>query len=194
MEFALTYIKKVLLLEKDFFSEKWSLLTKFFLFSSIFSLSMIFSFYFLHPAYLQLKNLKATQVILEQKWQQLSRQKEQFHQLQMQLNILQKNYHIYLEILNYKSNLPKLLEKLTLLIKNQNLILLNLSPQNHLTIMDLERQTIFLEMLGTEKSVINFLQLIMHQSWLINPTQLQLRRMPSGIFLQVTIELYYDPT
>lgn len=138
-------------------------------------------------------------------WQGARRQSMGFNEQKQQQMLMNRNRQDLQEkILRlkypYESRLAELRRCLTpaiiytqiaFLAKAHRLKILVLKPQKNQNIFGLIQTSLDIDLGGSERDVVNFLRVLMHQSWLLELQQLDFSPATTGIHLHANIKLYY---
>ncbi len=147
---------------------------------------------FIAPVYKKIRYLHTQTTSLNQQWGERRLVAVRRQQLQQDIILLRYPYLVSLQALHQKLTLAELYRKISLLAKTHELQILSLTPQTHQFAANLDQQIFSIEISGAESKILSFLQLMMHQSWLIEIQQLELTTTTAGIHLQITLAAYYD--
>lgn len=148
---------------------------------------------FISPIYEKIHRLQAQKIILNSQWQQRHSEAVHYKQLQQDILLLQYPYLIRLHALQKPMTAAELYTQISLLAKTHCLQIMALKPQKNQPIAGLNQLTFNLDMSGAELKLLSFLQLLMHQPWLLEIQQLTLSPTANGIHLQTTLAAYYAP-
>lgn len=162
------------------------------LFLSVFLLAFFSVFIFLTPVYEKIQSLQKQTIVLNHQWQQRRTEAIQRQQLQQDTLLLQYPYVERLRDLHRQMTPAELYTQIALLAKSHALPILALKPQKQQTIANLKQQILTLNINGSELKILNFLQLLMHQTWLLEIQQLELTPTSTGVHLQAVLAAYYD--
>jgi Tfp pilus assembly protein PilO len=152
---------------------------------------LINGYIFLMPAYEKLIKLQQQNMLLKQNLQQLQQTAQQQHTLQQEISLARKPFNLALNLLHHRSSVNRLYMQIAGLAKANALQLIGLKPRQQQTIGGLEQQIVDLEITGSELKALNFLRLLMHQSWLLEVQALTLTPDVNGIRIQTTVAAYY---
>lgn len=149
------------------------------------------TFIFIAPPYEKLRSLQKGKIILDQNWQK--HHQEQMHHQELLRNIvlLQYPYIKRLTSLRRPMSPEALYAQIGFLAKSHLLKILELKPQKHQSIANLEQQIFNLKLSGDELNLLSFFRLLMHQSWLSEIQTLELTPINRSVHLQATLAAYY---
>lgn len=162
------------------------------LFLSVWALCVLLcGIIFLAPVYQKLQSIQQQAIALNLQWQQRRTAAIHRQQLQQDTTLLQYPYAARLQILHQQISTAELYTQIAVLAKSHDLQILVLKPQQHQAVGDLTQQILNLNMNGPELKLLNFLQLLMHQPWLLEIQQLELTPIGTGVHLQAELAAYY---
>lgn len=143
-----------------------------------------------HP-YAEVQVLKQQQKFLNQQKQQRHLTAAHGQQLQRDIRLLQNPYQARLRGLHRVLTPAALYKQIAFLAKANHLQILALKPQKFQSVAGLEQRILNIDMNGAESAVLNFLQLLMHQFWLLEIQKIELSTSKSGVHLQASLAAYY---
>ena len=112
-------------------------------------------------------------------------------QLLRDIRLLQNPYQARLRGLHRVLTPAALYQQIALLAKANHLQILALKPQKFQSVAGLEQRILNIDMNGEESAVLNFLQLLMHQFWLLEIQKIELSTSKNGVHLQASLAAYY---
>lgn len=112
-------------------------------------------------------------------------------QLLRDIRLLQNPYQARLRGLHRVLTPAALYQQIALLAKANHLQTLALKPQKFQSVAGLEQRILNIDMNGEESAVLNFLQLLMHQFWLLEVQKIELSTSKNGVHLQASLAAYY---
>ncbi len=146
--------------------------------------------FIVHP-YAQVQKLKQQQKILNQRWLQRRLTVAHNQRLQRDIRQLQNPFQSRLRGLHRLLTPAALYKQIAFLAKVNHLQILALKPQKFQSVAGLEQRILNIDMNGAEFAVLNFLQLLMHQFWLLEIQKIELSTTKTGVHLQASLAAYY---
>jgi Tfp pilus assembly protein PilO len=157
-------------------------------------ISVVYAFIFLQPAWQKLENLQKQSIQLNQQWQKQQAAISRHQQLQRDMAVLQYSYSARLQSLHRSFSSTELYAQINALAASHALKIMAVKPQKHQIISGLQQQIFNISLAGSELKVLSFLDLLMHQSWLLELQQISLISLHTGegIQLQAVMAAYHD--
>lgn len=146
---------------------------------------------FISPLYEKIHALQTQTILLNTQWQQRHSQAVHQQQLQRDIVLLQYPYLTLLQAIGKPMTPAEIYTEISLLAKTHALQIMGLKPQKNQSVAGLEQLVFNLDLRGDELRLLNFLQLLMHQSWLLEIQQLEFSPTATGTQLQATLAAYY---
>jgi|GEM_PF-5211435 len=129
-------------------------------------------------------------ISLTNQWRQRLAAADHYQQLQRDLKSMQQSYRVCLQSLHRSISPGMLSTQIVQLAKSHSLQITALQPGKSQITAGLNQQILSLDISGAETNIIHFLQLLSHQSGLIDIQQLDLVSQEAGIHLQATLAAY----
>lgn len=148
-------------------------------------------FIFLAHSYAEVHVLKQQENFLNLQRQQRHLTAAHGQQLQRDIRLLQNPYQARLRGLHRIVTPAALYQQIAFLAKANHLQILALKPQKYQSVAGLEQRILNIDMNGAESAVLNFLQLLMHQYWLLEIQKIELSTSKIGVHLQASLAAYY---
>jgi Tfp pilus assembly protein PilO len=145
----------------------------------------------LFKKYGELQNLQHQKILLNQQLLQKQAQAVKFNQIISRVLTLEHTFHPRLRELRQSLTPSMLYTQIALLIKSHHLKILRLTPQSTQFIFGLEKYNLEIDISGAESNIIDFLQLLMHQSWIVEISQLEFTTFNPGIQIHISMAVYH---
>ncbi len=155
------------------------------------SIMLMITAYFISEPYHHWQTLRHQHQEFSQQWQKQRRQQALIQHINQDSILLKNHYDSKLNLLHQPITLATLLTRITLLIKTQELQLSTLKPIRHQFFYGLNQETITLDIQGKEQYLLNFLKMLMKQSWWCDIQKFQFDAVANGMRLQATLDIYH---
>lgn len=155
-------------------------------------ISLIFGVYWLWPYPSELHQLKRKNQLLQKQYLAQMELQNDFDKLKIKLNDLHTLLLVHLKQIGKTSDVNQFYGLISSVIRAYHLKLLELKPQSHATIANLQKQIFHLKIFGEEKSIWLFLNSLAHYKNLIELIQIEITKTKTGIQLETVLAIYYD--
>lgn len=158
------------------------------------SILIIYTVMLLQPAWQKLADLRQQSLRLNQQWLKQQAVSAHNQQIQRDSTVLQYSYSAKLQSLHQSLSAAEISTQINSLAKSHAFIHFELKPLSHQFESGLQKQVFSLSFDGSETKILNFLNMLMHQSWLLEIQQLSLVSSQTGevIQLQANMVTYDD--
>lgn len=154
--------------------------------------NLILGFWWLSPYKSQLQQLFHENRLLEQKFQDQNALQKEFNNLKAQFSDLQRLGLADKQKMIKISNINQFYGQISQMSQSYQLKLIELKPQQHSLVANLQKQVFHLEITGAEKSIWLFLNSLSQYRGIIEFIQIEIMKTRSGINLQAILGVYYD--